>query len=197
MSRKWIALPGVLAGLALLGGVGAVGLWEYRKQPPFCAECHIIQPYLESWQGSDLEARDHAAEGVACLDCHEATLDDVRDDLTAYLQGGFSVPLEELKYPTEDCLGCHLENEHTSYEEVIQRTQDYVIDGRMINPHAPHVGVEGVESEYECYNCHKMHRESTGLDFCYDCHQALVRRLQPMPSRVSSVRGAVLRGGDR
>ena len=30
--------------------VAGVALWNYHEQPQFCATCHIMQPYLESWQ---------------------------------------------------------------------------------------------------------------------------------------------------
>ena len=36
------------AGGVVLGGVGAVGSWQYHEQPQFCATCHIMEPYLES-----------------------------------------------------------------------------------------------------------------------------------------------------
>lgn len=50
MSRKRMAVTAVLLGVVVIGGVGAVGLWSYHGQPQFCATCHIMEPYLESWQ---------------------------------------------------------------------------------------------------------------------------------------------------
>ena len=35
MSRKRIVLIAVLLGVVILGGVGAVGFWEYHEQPQF------------------------------------------------------------------------------------------------------------------------------------------------------------------
>jgi cytochrome c nitrite reductase small subunit len=157
MSRKKIIL-GVLVGAVVIGGVGAVGLWQYHEQPQFCATCHLMEPYLQSWQASDYGAYAHAVEGVACLDCHEPTLEQQVDELVVYMQGDFTVPLEEREFSADFCLDCHEANEHTSYDEVIQLTADL-----ELNPHDSHLG------ELNCETCHKMHRASE--DYCADCHE--------------------------
>ena len=79
------------------------------------------------------------------------------DELVVHTQGDFEVPLEERQFETEFCYDCHLPNEHTSYEEVIQRTE-----GVELNPHDSHLG------EMECATCHKTHRPSE--DYCAECH---------------------------
>jgi cytochrome c nitrite reductase small subunit len=158
MSRKWKVLAGVLAGAVVLGAVGAVGLWEYHEQPQFCAVCHIMDPYLESWESSDLGAHYHAEYDVTCLECHEPTLEQQVNELLVYVQGDYEVPLKEMKYPQEDCLGCH---EHGSYEQIIEMTADLEDTGGA-NPHDSHYG------EMECRLCHKMHKESE--DYCAQCH---------------------------
>ena len=156
----------------MLGGAGGVLLWQYHEQPQFCATCHIMQPYLESWQTSDLLVGAHAEEGVSCLDCHEPTLQQQVNELVVYVQGDFRVPLKDRKLPKEECFGCHVANEHGSNEQVLERTAEYTVDGEKVNPHDPHAGLEEVDSHFECYNCHKMHEESSGIDFCYGCHHA-------------------------
>jgi len=158
MSRKRTVVIVVLLGVVVLGGVGAVGFWQYHEQPQFCATCHIMDPYLESWQSSDYGAAAHAEQGVACLDCHEPTVQQQMDELVMYVQGDFTVPLEEREFGVEFCFGCHEANEHTGYEEVIQRTE-----GLEINPHGSHLG------EMECATCHKMHKPSE--DYCAQCHE--------------------------
>ncbi|MCJ7619633.1 MAG: hypothetical protein MUP64_05385 [Anaerolineae bacterium] len=50
MSRKRVAVISVLLGVVVVGGVGAVAAWKYHEQPQFCATCHIMGPYLESWR---------------------------------------------------------------------------------------------------------------------------------------------------
>ena len=123
----------------------------------FCATCHIMDPYLESWQASDYGAYAHAVEDVTCLDCHEPTTQQQVDELVVYMQGDFEVPLDERQFGTEFCFDCHEPNEHTSYEEVIQLTA-----GLELNPHDSHLG------EMECATCHKTHRPSE--DYCAQCH---------------------------
>src|SRR4030042_488619 len=95
MSKKRIIVIAVLLGVVVIGGVGAIGLWKYHEQPQFCATCHIMQPYLESWVSSDYGAHAHAAEDVTCLDCHVPTVQQQVDELVVYMQGDFKVPLEE------------------------------------------------------------------------------------------------------
>ncbi len=157
--------------MVVLGAAGGAGFWWYHEQPQFCGICHLMDAYVESWQGSDLLAQEHGEEAVACLDCHEATIEEQVRELVVYVSGEFRVPLKERRYPAEECFACHLPNEHTSWQEVIERTRDYVVTGKVINPHDPHAGLEEM-SQYECYSCHKMHRDSPGVNFCYTCHHA-------------------------
>lgn len=158
MSNRLRVVIGLVAAIVVLGGVGAAGFWKYHEQPQFCATCHVMQPYLESWQGSDLGAYAHAQEGVACLDCHEPTLQEQMGELVVYLQGDYEIPLKDLKYPMESCFQCH---QHGSYEEIIAITAD-LEEEVGANPHASHYG------EMECRLCHKMHEESE--DYCAQCH---------------------------
>jgi cytochrome c nitrite reductase small subunit len=158
MSRKRTIVIAVLLGVVVIGGAGAVGFWTYHEQPQFCATCHIMEPYLESWQASDYGAAAHAEQGVTCLDCHEPTTQQQVDELVTYVEGDFTVPLEERQFPDDFCFDCHLPNEHTSYDEVIQLTA-----GMELNPHdSPHLG------ELDCGLCHNMHR--TSEDLCAQCH---------------------------
>jgi len=157
MSKKRIVVIVFLLGVVVLGGVGAAGLWEYHEQPQFCATCHIMDPYLQSWQGSDYGAYAHAVADVTCLECHVPTLQQQMDELVVYVQGDFTVPLEERDFGDEFCFDCHETTEHTSHEEVIQLTAD--LD---LNPHDSHLG------QMKCATCHKMHAPSE--DYCAQCH---------------------------
>jgi len=157
MSKKRIVVIGVLLGVVVIGGVGAVAAWKYHELPQFCGTCHIMDPYVASWQASDLGAHAHAVEDVACLDCHEPTVQQQVDELVVYMQGDFAVPLEERQFGTQFCFDCHLPNEHTRYEEVIQLTA-----GLELNPHDSHLG------QMDCEICHKTHKPSE--DYCAPCH---------------------------
>jgi hypothetical protein len=79
--------------------------------------------------------------------------------------------VKDLTVENEFCFDCHVPNEHTSYEQVIQLTADYIIDDQEINPHDPHPGAEGVKP-IECSNCHQMHEESPLITACYSCHHS-------------------------
>jgi cytochrome c nitrite reductase small subunit len=158
LSKKRIIIIVVLLGVVVIGGVGAIGLWTYHEQPQFCATCHIMDPYLESWQESDYGAHAHAVEDVTCLECHVSTTQQQIDELVVYMQGDFTVPLEEREFGNDFCFDCHVANEHTSYEEVIQLTSDM-----ELNPHQSHL-----IGELDCDICHNMHRVSE--DYCAHCH---------------------------
>jgi len=156
----------VVASVVLIGIV-AGGFW-YHEQPQFCAVCHVMEPYLDSWEDSNPEpllANRHAQEDVACLDCHEATVSDQIHELVVFVKQDYRTPLMKRNYPQSTCFECHLENEHTSYKEIASRTQDYRVDGDSINPHDTHLGEE------ECYRCHRMHSTSYEIEYCYmSCH---------------------------
>jgi cytochrome c nitrite reductase small subunit len=158
MSKKKIIVIGVLLGVVVIGGVGTVAAWKYHENPQFCATCHIMEPYLESWQASDYGAYAHAVQGVTCLDCHVPTAQQQVDELVVYMKGDFTVPLEQPDFGSEFCLDCHLPSEHTSEEEVIQLTA-----GMEVNPHDSHL-----VGETDCETCHKMHGPSE--DYCAGCH---------------------------
>jgi len=140
-----------------------------------CSTCHSLKSYTyeQSLENSKLLAYPHAQEGLTCLDCHEqAALEQTHVGVAP----GNKVP--PLKVEDNFCLGCHVENEHSSYEQVAERTKDYVApSGEQVNPHtvtvdrsnmkAPHDTGKG---QVKCYECHQMHEKSKGIDYCYDCH---------------------------
>jgi cytochrome c nitrite reductase small subunit len=150
----------VIVGIAVvvIVIVAGVALWNYHEQPQFCAICHIMQPYLESWESSPFLAQAHAEESVSCLECHEPTIQQQVDELVKFVTNDYEIPLEEREFDQEWCLRCH---EHGSYEELIQRTEEL-----ELNPHDSHYG------EMECSICHKVHRESE--DYCALCHAPVV-----------------------
>jgi len=132
-----------------------------------CAYCHFMASYTESLQDATMLAYAHAQEELVCLDCHEqAVLEQVHEEADAG-----ATRLKPRKFSSDFCFDCHVLNEHTSYEEVIERTEGYTVGDEEVNPHDPHAGVEGSEQEqFECYLCHKMHKQSWGITYCYGCH---------------------------
>ena len=116
-----------------------------------------MEPYLASWNGSELLAHQHSEADVACLDCHEPTIKQQVEELVSFVTNNYETPLEEREFDQEWCLRCH---EHGSSEEVIEMTAD--LDP---NPHKSHIG------DLECGLCHNVHRESE--DYCAECHGPL------------------------
>lgn len=67
--KRWLfGVAACFVGASILGG-GAVGIAEHHtSQPDFCASCHIMGPYYDTWHddihGSKLD--------IACVECHYA-----------------------------------------------------------------------------------------------------------------------------
>jgi len=148
--KNWVVVGMAVVIIAIAG----VAMWNYHEQPQFCAMCHVMQPYLASWESSAFLARTHAEEDIACLDCHEPTVQQQVEELIKNVTKNYETPLRERKFPQEECLECH---EHGSYTELAQRTSDL-----ERNPHDSHYG------EMECHICHNVHRVSE--DYCAPCH---------------------------
>jgi len=153
--KTWIILGAVLAALLVLIG----GAWIYHEQPQFCATCHIMQPYLDSWTETGYLARAHGEADVDCLTCHVATIEQQVDELVKFVSNDYETPLQEREFGDEWCLRCH---EHGSYAQVAQLTAN--LDP---NPHEDsHFG------QLQCTACHNTHRASE--DYCGQCHGAAV-----------------------
>ena len=117
MSRKKRVVLIVIIVIVLVLVALGVGGWTYHAQPRFCSDlCHIMSPYLESWNGSDYGAGVHSAEGVTCLDCHEPTIGEQMNELLVFVKGDYTVPLEELEVSDEFCYDCHLSDEPENKE---------------------------------------------------------------------------------
>ena len=130
-----------------------------------CALCHL-EPHVESLEDTNLLAHAHAQEELACGDCHN----DLEALGEAHVGAVPGAPVTRLAVKMDFCLDCHVANEHTSYEQVIELTADYMIVEQTINPHDPHAGLE--QPEIECRYCHQMHEESPLIKGCYSCHHA-------------------------
>jgi len=158
IAKKWKRTMGVVWGVIILGIAGGAGLWQYHQQPSFCGLCHIMNPYVESWNGSDLLAQRHGEVGVTCLGCHEATLEQQVHEVVAFVRGDYEDPLKQRRFPMDFCTRCH---EHESYEQLAGLTSG-LEDQVGANPHDSHYG------ELECHLCHRVHRDS--VDYCAGCH---------------------------
>ncbi len=172
-SKKWILPVGIVA-VILLFAAGAA-LWKFHEEPRFCSTfCHIMEPYVASWNGPDSMAHAHGQAGVTCLHCHEPTIPEQIQELTIYVLGDYQIPLSERGFEVDWCVRCH---EHDSYQSIATRTQDYAVGGVVVNPHGRTVDFDNLldphatgQGQIECQECHKAHRESPGIEYCYGCH---------------------------
>ncbi|MGI6105609.1 MAG: cytochrome c3 family protein [Raoultibacter sp.] len=150
-----IVLAVTLVVLVLAGS----GFYVWHEQPSFCnAICHEpMDEYVESYYAhdEDLLVTAHAEYGVSCLDCHEAKMSDQVGMAISWVEGAYTMPLEEIHYEDEFCLNerCH----NMTREEL---ANVYVDQAR--NPH------EAVHGEIACENCHYSHTQS--VNFCSQCH---------------------------
>jgi cytochrome c nitrite reductase small subunit len=67
LSLAFAVSVGALAGVGTTTFQYAEGLSYFERDPAACANCHIMQSNLDSWQKSS-----HHAEAV-CVDCHLPT----------------------------------------------------------------------------------------------------------------------------
>jgi hypothetical protein len=135
----------------------------YQTDPKSCATCHVIKPYVESWNSSDFLDHKHEQAMISCTECHQLTGQQKSRNVTAFKNKKYKSPLEEREYGNELCFRCH-----GSYQDIRQRTQDYQAKGLSRNPHESHYG------DMDCNMCHKMHR--TSIDYCSQCHQPVVKK---------------------
>lgn len=63
---RWAKRLGILAALVIVGLVVAE---HQTSKPEFCASCHIMQPYYETWQA---DVHGSSKLGIACVECHYA-----------------------------------------------------------------------------------------------------------------------------
>jgi len=206
MKKKYKIIGIIVAILFVPTLIGAIG-WEYHEKPQFCANCHLIQPYVDSWtgdrvgetNGEPLLASLHASQDVICLNCHDQSIDEIYTEFMVFVKDEYRDPLKQREYDQEWCFRCH---DHTSREEIIERTKDYVFDYEIeeqflaklaeqdtyhlgdegqINPHNFPVDSNNMDDPHgdptklpDCFVCHKMHQESPGLEYCFTCHHSRV-----------------------
>ena len=66
--KKRIVLVAIIVIALVLVALG-VGGWTYHAQPRFCSDlCHIMNPYLESWNGYGSFTTDRIGRGTVHVD---------------------------------------------------------------------------------------------------------------------------------
>jgi nitrate/TMAO reductase-like tetraheme cytochrome c subunit len=148
LSRRAQITVQVGVGLVIVLLLGTVGFVEYSGQPSFCLNCHIMEPYYESWQTS-------SHNDVKCIECHYAP------GIKAEAMGKFQAANQVVKYVTgsygtkpwaeiEDaaCLrsGCHSE----------RKLEGVVAFQGIRFDHTQHLGELRRGKQLRCTSCHSQ-----------------------------------------
>lgn len=182
--KKWPVAVGVVAVVIVIAGAG---FWVWHEQPSFCnAICHEpMDVYVEGYYNDEsVGAFAHQVEGVTCLQCHEAKLDEQIHEGIAWMTGDFEmnddgmIATVGVRSDAKMCAtsGCH------DFDQVIEATQDW--GGEVgVNPHESHQGYA-----IDCSNCHVEHGQS--IMYCNTCHDYEVPQGWAEPARVGDGVGA-------
>jgi len=157
-----IALLIAMIVTVVTASLASSDIWlKHRIQTTdYCSNCHVIEPYYNSWKNSDYLANTHAQAGITCQDCHTQTTRGALKEIFKNVTHDFKEPLKDQSARPVDCLQCH-----GSYADLAEATKNLQgPDGFLLgrNPHNSHWG------QIDCGICHKMHKPS--VDFCSGCH---------------------------
>ena len=150
----------VAAVCAIIGvvAIALVGLRDLARRPDYCAQCHVMAPYVASWVDSDYLAYNHAIFAIACQECHEWNVSGLVREVTNTISHNYQEPLPPRSFPNEACTRCH-----GDYDQLAKRTQDF--------PRNPHASPHG---QMNCQDCHRMHAPS--VDQCAACHDPIIAK---------------------
>jgi nitrate/TMAO reductase-like tetraheme cytochrome c subunit len=141
---RWVIYSSTLA--LALGLIAIVLVAEASSQPQFCASCHLMEPYFESWQTS-------SHSDVPCVDCHipPGVTNEIRKKwealsmVTSYFTGTYGTnPWAEID--DASCLRCH-QRRLLSGQELFA---DVVFD------HQPHLTELRQGMKLRCTSCHSQ-----------------------------------------
>jgi nitrate/TMAO reductase-like tetraheme cytochrome c subunit len=169
--EQWIVLTRrfpfvVLAGM-VLSLIAFVGFFEFSSTPTFCATCHYIRPYVESW-------RESSHNMVTCTKCH------FPPGIGGVIKGKLSGVSELVKTITRDqapkphaeiedaaCLreGCH---ETRLLRGKVTFKEKYHFD------HTPHLTQLRRGKKLRCTSCHSQIVQGEHIavteEVCFTCH---------------------------
>jgi hypothetical protein len=147
--------------LVILMAIGTVGFIEYSGHPSFCTNCHIMQPYYDSWATSSHNT-------VKCISCHYApgikaeAMGKVQaaNQVVKYVTGAYGMkPWAEIEDAA--CLrsGCHTEQE-------LEGDLDY--EGVSFN-HTHHLGDLRRGKRLRCTSCPSQIVQGSPLEYQGGC----------------------------
>lgn len=152
--------------LIILGAIGTVGFIQYSGQPSFCTNCHVMQPYYDSWASSSHNT-------VKCIECHYApgikaeAMGKVQaaNQVVKYITGAYGIkPWAEIEDAA--CLrsGCHTERE-------LEGEVNYA--GVRFD-HTHHLGEMRRGKNLRCTSCHSQIVQGSHVtvtaETCNLCH---------------------------
>ncbi|MBI4539574.1 MAG: NapC/NirT family cytochrome c [Gemmatimonadetes bacterium] len=159
-----LALQGVIV-MVVIAAFGTAGFLEYSAQPGFCNNCHIMEPYYQSWLQSSHNT-------VPCIKCHYAP------GIKAEAMGKVQAANQVVKYITrtygekpwaeiEDAActreGCHLEQELGIVS----------LDGILFD-HQEHLSELRRGKQLRCTSCHSQivqgEHVTVTVSTCFLCH---------------------------
>jgi nitrate/TMAO reductase-like tetraheme cytochrome c subunit len=198
---------GILAVILL--AIGTVGFIEYSAQPSFCTNCHIMQPYYDSWASS-------SHNNVKCISCHYAPgikaeamgKLQAANQVVKYITGQYGVkPWAEIEDAA--CLrsGCHTERalegeltyqgvrfDHTEHLGELRRGKrlrctschSQIVQGSPLTFQGVQIGAAHVRvTAVTCFLCHFKDRPpGQPIAGCTGCHTS--------PPRVRTAAGSVV-----
>ena len=158
----------IQVGIVLVIGIAivTVAFVEYSAQSSFCLNCHVMEPYYESWATS-------THNDVPCIECHYAP------GIKAEAMGKLQAANQVVKYVTgtyglrpwaeiEDasCMrsGCHSE----------RKLEGEIGFGNVRFNHAQHLGEVRRGKQLRCTSCHSQivqgDHVAVTVSTCYLCH---------------------------
>ena len=139
------------------GGISYAIMEKVSATPSFCAGCHNMQPYYNSYTSGDLLAKKHADAGVTCHDCHEPSLTQQMDEGVKFVTGNYENPMPTYNFTNEECLKCH------NFDDVKTATANLGLEN-------PHDSVHNENGEPpQCDDCHSVHHLQSAQK-CKTCH---------------------------
>ena len=173
----------ILLVILIVVAVAFIGTAEYvTSRPMFCASCHNMETYYESWQ-NDI----HSAMGVICVDCHYAPGEQHTlkaklrglSQLASYSAGAFGGRLRgHVSSSSCGTTDCHppgsFETKPLTFPKPKPGADKPVNHALKPFTHEKHLGPLAMGTELQCATCHERRAGeehiATYTESCYLCH---------------------------
>jgi len=157
--RRVIVALCVVLGLGLVAGVSSVSslaLIEATNTAGFCASCHEMELFHETWISSDHGSVKKGAISASCIDCH---LPSPHEGVMQYL-------IAKARSGTKDIV-CHLLGIEPDWSENLERREEYTYESGCRKCHeeltAPEISLKAILA-------HKDYNAGATTESCISCH---------------------------